>query len=98
MTIRLTKQERDFIRRRAKKAQLSLTDFVVALAYHREIVVPPDLSPLLLELKRMGNNVNQIAQKVNAGVLYSANFQEVVSGLRELYEAVDRLAGGGVAP
>ncbi len=98
MTIRLTEQERDFICRRAKKAQMSLTDFIMALAYCREIVVPPDLSPLLLELKRMGNNVNQIAQKVNAGVVHSVNFQEVVGDLRELYEAVDRLAGGGVAP
>ena len=39
----------------------------------------------------MGSNVNQIAQKVNAGAFTSYNFQEVVDQLGALHEALCRL-------
>ena len=45
----------------------------------------------LVALKRRGSNVNQIAQKVNAGAFTSYNFQEVVDQLGALHEALCRL-------
>ena len=50
-----------------------------------------DTRPLLVELKRMGSNVNQSAQKVNAGAFTSYNFQEVVDQLGALHEELCRL-------
>lgn len=67
LTIRLTKAEKEMIKKKAKKAQLSITDFLVATSLRTEIHAAEDIKPLLIELKRIGNNINQITMKINAG-------------------------------
>ena len=67
LTIRLTKTEKEMIRKKAKKAQLSVTDFFFSISLRTEIHVAENIKPLLIELKRIGNNINQITMKINAG-------------------------------
>ena len=94
LTIRLTKAEKEMIQKKAKKAQLSITDFLVATSLRTEIHVAEDVKPLLIELKRIGNNINQITMKINAGALHSADFSEVIQGQRMIFEQLLRIAGG----
>ena len=94
LTIRLTKAEKEMIQKKAKKAQLSITDFLVATSLRTEIHVAEDVKPLLIELKRIGNNINQITMKINAGAFSSANFCEVIQGQRLIFEQLLRIAGG----
>ena len=72
-------------------ADIPVYDYLVALSWETPICLGPDTRPLLVELKRMGSNVNQIAQKVNAGAFTSYNFQEVVDQLGALHEELCRL-------
>ena len=91
LTVRLTQAEKERIQTQAKKARRSVTDYLVALSWETPICLGPDTRPLLVELKRMGSNVNQIAQKVNAVAFTSYNFQEVVDQLGALHEELCRL-------
>ena len=94
LTVRLTAAEKDAITRKAAKARMSLTDYVVASSLLTEIHVAEDTRPLLTELKRIGNNLNQISMKINAGAFQSYNFQEVIDIQREIYEALYRINRG----
>ena len=40
---------------------------------------------MVTELKRIGNNLNQITAKINAGIFYYYNFQEVSDLQRNIY-------------
>lgn len=60
LTIRLTKAEKEMIQKKAKKAQLSITDFLVATSLRTEIHVAEDVKPLLIELKKISNRINPI--------------------------------------
>ena len=71
---------------------MSLTDFIVAAALRTEIHVAEDVKPLIVELKRIGNNLNQIAMKINSGAFYSANFQDVVDMQKLIFEELYRIA------
>lgn len=82
------------IQKKAKKAQLSVTDFFVATSLCTEIHVAENIKPLLIELKRIDNNINQITMKINAGAFHSADFSDVIQGQRMLYEQLLRIAGG----
>ena len=93
LTIRLTKAEKKLIQKKAQKAKLSITDFLVSASLRTEIHVAEDIKPLLIELKRIGNNINQITMKINAGAFHSADFSEVIQGQRLLYEQLLRIAG-----
>ena len=93
VTIRVTPEEKAAINRKVKQARMSLTDYLVTAAQSTQIFVAEDLKPALTELKRIGNNLNQIAMKINAGAFQSYNFDEVIEGQRKLYEALIRIGG-----
>ena len=51
-----------------------------------------DLQLLLVELKRIGNNLNQITRKINSGAFCSYNFEEVIDMQRKIYGAILKLS------
>ena len=67
--IRVTEKELEIIDRKAAKAKLSRTDFLVTAALGKEITLMEDLKPILTELRRIGNNVNQLTKLANAGAV-----------------------------
>ena len=95
LTIRVTPGEKDVILRKAKQADMSLTDYLVTSALSVRIFVAEDLKPALTELKRIGNNLNQITTKINVGAFKSYNFQEVINWQARLYEELIRIGGKG---
>ena len=95
LTVRLTPKERSEIIRRAEKSRMSLTDYLLAASTQTEIYVAEDTRPLIAELKRIGNNLNQISMKINAGAFQSYNFQKVIDLQRDIYEELYRISRGG---
>ena len=61
----MTAEEKKEIAAKAKQAQMSLTDYLIECSRKTTIKVT-DLSSILAELKRIGNNLNQIARKANS--------------------------------
>ena len=94
LTIRLTEKEYDAITKKAIRSGMSITDFLVATTEETRIYVAEDTKPLISELKRIGNNLNQITAKINAGIFHSYNFQEVIDLQRAIYAEVLRIGRG----
>lgn len=92
LTIRLTDSEKKKIIAKSRKAKMSATDFIIACADNAVIKTPEDLRPVVSQLKRIGNNINQIAVKVNSGAVYSVNFDEVLEMQNKIYEKVFEIA------
>lgn len=90
LSIRLTQAEKSAIYKKSKKAKLTLTDYILKSSLQSEIKVI-DLQPLLVELKRVGNNLNQITRKINCGAFSSYNFSEVIAMQRKIYDAIIKL-------
>ena len=97
LTIRVTAGEKDAITHKAAKARMSVTDYIVASSQLAQIYVAEDTRPLLTELKRIGNNLNQISMKINAGAFQSYNFHEVIDMQRRIYGELYRISRGGEA-
>ena len=94
LTIRLTEKEYDAITKKAHRSGMSITNFLVAATEQMQIYVAEDTKPLVTELKRIGNNLNQITAKINAGIFHSYNFQEVIDLQRAIYAEVLRIGRG----
>ena len=94
LTIRLTDQEYNAILEKALRSGKNVTDYLISASQRSEIHVAEDTKPLLTELKRIGNNLNQITAKVNAGAFFSYNFHEVIELQRAIYEEVRRIGRG----
>ena len=82
LTVRLTEEEKAHIVNMATKANLSLTDYIVELSKLVPIVVPENVKPLLIELRRIGNNINQIATRANMDIYQRENFEGIRNELK----------------
>ena len=89
LSIRLTDSEKSAINKKSKKAKITLTEYILKSSLQSEIKVI-DLQPLLVELKRIGNNL--ITRKINSGAFCSYNFEEVIDMQRKIYDAIIKLS------
>lgn len=71
---------------------MNTTEFIIASTDNAVIKTPENLRPVVSQLKRIGNNINQIAVKVNSGAVYSVNFDEVIEMQNKIYEKVFEIA------
>lgn len=90
LTIRVTKAEKASVAANAKRARKNLTDYILALNEKVTICPPPDLAPVLTELKRIGSNINQVAAKVNSGVAYVPGLERVVENQNALVSLISK--------
>ena len=88
----MTAEEKKEIAAKAKQAQLSLTDYLIKCSRKTTIKVT-DLSSILAELKRIGNNLNQIARKANSRRFFFVKFDSVIEGQRKIYDAILSMMG-----
>ena len=97
--IRFSDHELSVIDANAKKAHLSRTEFLVSAGMDKPIVILDDLKPTLAELRRIGNNVNQLTRKANSSEVYVVGLNEIneqlgaiAVGLYAIQKEVDRLS------
>ena len=88
LTIRVTQKEKERIQKNAAKANRNVTDYLVTLSLETPIHVAEDIKPLLIELKRIGNNINQSAAKIHSGAFTSYNFQDDIDGQKKIYDVL----------
>ena len=65
VTIRLTEKELENLNEKIEKSKMSKQKFFEKLIDEKEILVIEDLPKLILELNRIGINLNQLTKKVN---------------------------------
>ena len=72
---------------------MTLTDYLIECSRNANITVT-NLSEVLVELKRIGNNINQIAKKANSRRFFFGKFDLVIEEQRKIYDAILNLTGG----
>lgn len=93
MTVRLTEREHKHLQRQAANAGLKMEPFIRKLIMDTDIQPrPPDnIAQLIREINAVGNNINQIAKKVNTESRVSqAQLEEILYLLGEIYREVKR--------
>ena len=90
--IRVTEKELEAIDANAKAAKKNRTEYMISSAINKEITVIEDLRELIVQLKRIGNNLNQLTRKVNAYEVNVIDLEETCTELGNIYQAVFALA------
>ena len=90
-TIRVTPAERVLIEDKAATAGFTITDFVRTMALFEKVSPRKTKleATLLVELNRIGVNVNQIAHAANVGRTDPALLQTSLDELRQLMAKID---------
>lgn len=92
VTIRMTPTMKSLVQHLARKAGMTVTDYMTVCALGKEIVRVDGLEEVLSELKAQGRNLNQLTTLVNMGKLKILRGDDLVDGYAKLYEQISRLA------
>lgn len=92
-SIRISSADLGTIKRKAKQARMSQSNYVTRCCLGRQVVVIEDLKEVARQLRAIGNNLNRLTVLANMGRVDAANLDSmarelaaVSAALRELQE------------
>ncbi len=89
ITIRVSEKEKKRLIEKSKIAKLSLSEYLIEQGLDKEIV--DGLNEVVAELRRIGNNINQLTYLVNSGRIYNVDFGEVKQELGKIWNVISEL-------
>lgn len=85
----VNEKEYDQIKRKVEKSKLKQQEYLIKSALNKKIIVIDGLKEMLLELSREGNNLNQIAKKINEGE--QKDIKEMKNKLNNLWDLIEKI-------
>lgn len=89
LNIRLTETEIELLQKKIKKSKLSQSEYIRKSILEKNIIVIDEIKGLMVELKRVGNNLNQVTRMINTGeVKDSKELVQIKSNLETVWNEV----------
>ena len=83
---RVTDTMAALIRKKAADAGMSITDYVILCAIDKKVINYDGLRELTAQVKKLGNNVNQLLILSRQGRINTVNLTSTQEELRKIYE------------
>lgn len=97
IVIRASEQEFEKIKKNVEKSGLTQNEYLLRCALNKKITVIEGLPELVLELKRIGNNLNQLTKAVHEGKANcSQELNDINKELKGVWQLLRRLIQGQV--
>ena len=83
----LDEKELTQLKNRISKTNFKQSEYIRRCLLDKKITVVPGLRELIIEIKRIGNNLNQITRSVNTGALtvLGDNLKDIKEDLKEVW-------------
>ena len=91
LSARVSADEKEIIERKAYESYRTVSTYLRECGLEKTIVSVRGLDVVATELRRIGNNINQLTRAVNSGQLYSINLYETQERLGELWQLLNML-------
>lgn len=91
ITIRVSEKEKKKLIEKSEVAKLSLSEYLIKQGLDKEIVIVDGLNEVVSELRRIGNNINQLTYLVNSGRIYTVDFSEVKQEIGKVWNVINEL-------
>lgn len=84
ITIRVDEKLKEKIKSQSKKANMTMSEYINRVLKNKNIVVIEQGREICFELNKIGNNVNQIARKLNSGIATKNDINNLDNVSKEL--------------
>ena len=91
ITIRVSEKEKKKLIEKSKIAKLSLSEYLIEQGLDKEIVIVDGLNEVVAELRKIGNNINQLTYLVNSGRIYIVDLSEVKQEIGKVWSVINVL-------
>ena len=91
INIRLTEKEKNIIELKAKKLNMTITKFIVSSCLKDKIVIVKGLDRVETELRRIGNNINQLTRLANEKIITVIDLKELRMEVNNIWQLLKQL-------
>ena len=91
ISFRVTAEEKKWIEDRSYGHYQLISDFVRDCVFKKDIVIINGLDEFSAQLRRIGNNINQLTRAVNAGYASQINLTETRKELEKIWQSLNSL-------
>ena len=91
INIRLTEKEKSIIESKAKKLNMTITKFIVSSCLKDKIVIVNGLDKVDTELRRIGNNINQLTRLANEKIITVVDLKELRMEVNNIWQLLKQL-------
>ena len=94
ITLWVTQREKDYIKKMAEEAGLTVTDFIRRSAFGKKIQSMGDtelMREYAAQLGKVGSNLNQIARRLNGGEMSYGLLEETKDGIADFVDLKFRI-------
>jgi hypothetical protein len=90
---RVSERDLNQVRLKAKRARMTVTDYLVTSALGKEIVVIDGVDGLITQMKAVGKNLNQLTTLAHMGRIQAVRLDEVMRAFGDIAVALRDLTG-----
>ena len=91
ITIRVSEKEKRGLIEKSKIAKLSLSEYLIKQGLDKDIVMVDGLNEVVAELRRIGNNINQLTKLANGRVITCVELEGVKKELSKIWQSLNSL-------
>lgn len=91
ISFRVTAEEKKWIEDHSYGNYRLISDFVRDCVFKKEMIIITGADIVAAELRRIGNNINQLTRAVNAGFVSQINLTETRKELEKIWQSLNSL-------
>ena len=91
LSCRVTPEQREMIEEKAYSSYRTPSMYLRDCALDKKIVVINGVDELTVELRRIGNNLNQLTRAVNSGYAYEVDLRETREEVARIWQSLNSL-------
>ena len=91
INIRLTEKEKSIIEVKAKKLNMTITKFIISSCLKDKIVIVNGLDKVDTELRRIGNNINQLTRLANEKIITVIDLKKLRMEVNNIWQLLKQL-------
>lgn len=89
--MRLTPDEKMKIVNNSIKAKMTISEYLITTGLNKEIVVIDDLDKMVTQLRKIGNNINQLTKLANSRIITCVELDGVKKELETIWQSLNLL-------
>ena len=91
LSCRVTPEQREMIEEKAYSSYRTPSMYLRDCALDKKIVVINGIDELAFELRKIGNNLNQLTRAVNSGFAYEVDLRETREEVARIWQSLNSL-------
>lgn len=88
---RVNEKEYNKIKRQIEKSKLNTSEYLLRTAMDKDIIVVDGLEEIIMQLRKIGNNINQLTKLCNQGRIRNINLEDVKKEMKSIWQLLNLL-------